>query len=156
MLTVAQVLPRAALAHFCRMPPDAQRHSLNVLYTLQEMEWRDPDLAAAALLHDVGKTAGEQAKIQFTPWLRGPLVLLDAFSPKLVQQWASANPAHGWRYLLHVHRTHPAIGAQWAAESDCSELTCWLIEHHQDELTQSPQEYRDELLTMLQWADSRN
>lgn len=156
MLVAAKVLPRAALAHFCQMPLDAQRHSLNVLYTLRERGCDDPDLAAAALLHDVGKVAGQEAGLQFTPWLRGPLVLLDALAPQWVARWADADPARGWRYLLHVHRTHPAIGGQWAATAGCSELTCWLIEHHQDELHTPPQDYRDTLLHLLQWADSRN
>lgn len=156
MLVAAQVLPRAALVRFCHMPLDAQRHSLNVLYLLQSVQEIDPDLAAAALLHDVGKTATEQTGHQFSPWLRGSLVLLDALLPKLVQQLAEDDPAQKWRYLLHVHLAHPAIGAQWAAEAECSDLTCWLIEHHQDTLDHAPQSHHEELLALLQWADSKN
>lgn len=156
MLIAAQILPKAALARFCHMPLDAQRHSLNVLYLLQSVEQQDPDLAAAALLHDVGKVAADQAGMQLSPWLRGPLVLLDALLPNLMHQLAQDDPAQKWRYLLHVHLAHPAIGAHWAADAECSELTCWLIEHHQDRLSGPPQTYREELLTLLQWADSRN
>ncbi|MBX2999832.1 MAG: HD domain-containing protein [Caldilineaceae bacterium] len=156
MLVVAQVLPKAALTRFCHMPLDAQRHSLNVLYMLQREDLSDPDLAAAALLHDVGKSAAGQIGVQLSPWLKGPLVLLDALLPQWIAGLAQNDPAQGWRYLLHVHLAHPSIGAQWAAEADCSELTCWLIEHHQDTLSGSPQTYNEELLTLLQWADSRN
>jgi hypothetical protein len=156
MLVASEVLSKSALARFCQMPLDAQRHSLNVLYTLQDAKCSDPDLAAAALLHDVGKVAGHKAGIDLNPWLRGPLVLLDALAPDLVQQMAVDDPTRGWRYLLHVHLEHPAIGAAWAAEDECSELTCWLIAHHQNPLTGPPSTFREELLVMLQWADRCN
>jgi hypothetical protein len=156
MLVVSQVLPKAALARFCQMPLDAQRHSLNVLYTLESANWTDPDLAAAALLHDVGKVASADAGLQFSPWLRGPLVILEALAPHLIQRMAADDPSRGWRYLLHVHQHHPAIGAAWAAEDNCSELTCWLIAHHQDELVAPPGNAREEMLVMLQWADHHN
>lgn len=156
MLVVARYLPKAALCRFCHMPLDGQRHSLNLLYTLQQAGWDDPDLAAAALLHDVGKVAGNDAGIPLSPWLRGPLVLLEALAPGKVADLATADPAAGWRYLLHIHREHPAIGAAWAAEDGCSELTCWLIAHHQDKPNDKPTQKREELLSLLQWADSRN
>jgi hypothetical protein len=156
MLVAAQVLPRAALTRFCHMPLDAQRHSLDVLYTLQNDDRTDPDLAAAALLHDVGKSAAARVGVHLSPWLRGPLVLFDALLPKAVEHLAQDDPGQGWRYLLHVHLAHPIIGAQWAAEAECSELTCWLIEHHQDTLSGLPQTYNEELLMLLQWSDSRN
>lgn len=156
MLVVARHLPKVALCRFCQMPLDGQRHSLNVLYTLQQAGWHDPDLAAAALLHDVGKVAGDAAGIALSPWLRGPLVLLGTLAPGKVADLAADDPAAGWRYLLHVHREHPAIGAAWAAEDGCSELTCWLIAHHQDSLNGKPVQKREEFLALLQWADSSN
>jgi len=156
MLAVARLLPKAALCRFCEMPLDGQRHSLNVLYALQAAGWDDPDLCAAALLHDVGKVAGNAAGIQLSPWLRGPLVLLDACAPGRVAKLAAGEPSGGWRYLLHVHREHPAIGAAWAAQDGCSETTCWLIAHHQDKPGSAPAQRREELLALLQWADSRN
>jgi len=156
MLEVTRALPKAAVCRFCQMPLDGQRHSLNVLYTLQAAGWHDPDLAAAALLHDVGKVAGDTANIRLSPWLRGPLVLLTALAPAKVEAMASDDPATGWRYLLYVHREHPAISAAWAGADGCSDLTCWLIEHHQDQFSHKPADKRDELLAILHWADSRN
>jgi HD domain len=156
MLVVAGLLPKAALCRFCEMPLDGQRHSLNVLYTLHAAGWDDPELAAAALLHDVGKSAGQAAGIRLTPWLRGPLVLLNALAPAKIAEWAGDSPAAGWRYLLHIHQEHPAIGAAWAAADGCSELTCWLIAHHQNKPDSAPVQRREELLALLQWADSRN
>ena len=156
MLEVTRALPKAAVCRFCQMPLDGQRHSLNVLYTLQAAGWHDPDLAAAALLHDVGKVAGDAAGIPLSPWIRGPLVLLAALAPAKVGALAADDSAAGWRYLLHVHQKHPAIGAAWAAADGCSALTCWLIEHHQENRNGKPAQKWEELLAILQWADSRN
>lgn len=156
MVTVSRLLPKPGVAHFCQMPVDAQRHSLNVLYMLQKANAASPELAAAALLHDVGKIAAEEAGVHLSPWLRGPLVLLDKLMPSLRERLAADDPALGWRYALYVHHAHPAIGAQWAKEDGCSELTCWLIEHHQDVLGHAPADDNEKLLLLLQWADCRN
>jgi hypothetical protein len=156
MLAAAQVLPKPALARFCRLPLDAQRHSLNVLYTLQEAGYDDPDLMAAALLHDVGKLATVEAGIPLRLWLRSALVLLEAVAPDKISSWAREEPAAGWRYVLHVHRCHARIGAGWAADDGCSARTCWLIAHHQDRLPSRPHGWNETLLALLQWADSRN
>lgn len=149
-------LPPAAQAHFQRLPKDAQRHSLNVLQTLQPRTQVTDDLAAAALLHDIGKLAADDAGVRINLWVRGPLVVLEKVAPRLLTAWASADVKQGWRYLLYVHLMHPAIGAQWAQAWGCTALTCWLIEHHQDHLTTAPQTEAEQLLMLLQWADSRN
>lgn len=156
MLTVADILPKPALARFCQMPLDAQRHSLNVLYALQKRGHNHPDLAAAALLHDVGKVASQAAGVRLNPWLRTPLVLAAALAPERFRRWAVDDPRAGWRYVVHVHLAHPRIGAAWAAADGCSPLTCWLIEHHQDEQPNPPDARAARLLSLLQWADSRN
>jgi hypothetical protein len=155
---VTSLLPEAALSLFWQMPVDAQRHSLNVLQSVWAAGQQHRDLAVAALLHDCGKVAAAQGGVEFNVWLRGPLVLLNAFAPRMAAHWASPEPRHGWRYLLYVQREHPAIGASWAAQAGCSPLSCWLIAHHQA----SPQEVRAEsdearaLLTLLQHADGAN
>lgn len=156
----ALVLPPAALPLFTQMPVDAQRHSLNVLQTLWQAGQRHPDLAVAALLHDCGKIAAAQGGVRLNLWVRGPLVLLDAFAPRLTTRWASSNPAHGWRYLLYVQREHPAIGAAWAAAAGCTPLSCWLIAQHQSPVDQTLVDHSDEerqarrLLAALQQADA--
>lgn len=149
-------LPMAAQTRFQALPIDAQRHSLNVLQTLQRRGAVPADLAAAALLHDIGKLAADEAGLRINLWVRGPLVLLEKAAPALLQRWATAEAAQGWRYLLYVHLMHPAIGAQWAAEWGCTTLTCWLIAHHQDQLTDTPGNEAERLLILLQWADSLN
>lgn len=149
-------LPPAAQAHFQRLPTDAQRHSLNVLQTLQQRTDVNDELAAAALLHDIGKLAADEAGLRITLWVRGPLVVLEKVAPQWLAQMASADVQHGWRYLLYVHQMHPVLGAQWAQAWGCTPLTCWLIEHHQNDLAAEPSTKAEQLLLLLQWADNQN
>lgn len=162
----AKVLPSVALPLFRQMPVDAQRHSLNVLYSVQAAGYRQPDLAVAALLHDCGKLAAARAGVSIGLWLRGPLVLFDRFFPHVAARLALAEPAaganalQGWRYALYVHREHAMIGATWAKEVGCSPLSCWLIAHHQKGLSATEAEGVGEeawtLLAVLQAADDSN
>jgi hypothetical protein len=152
----AGILTPAAFALFCRLPVDGRRHSLNVLQTLQQAGDTPVELAAAALLHDVGKVAATAAGLEISLWWRGPLVLLETFAPALLTRLGSADPQIPWRYLLYVHQCHPQIGATWAAAADCSALTCWLIAHHQDRLAGVGQAAKERLLARLQWADNLN
>ncbi len=166
----AAFLPPAGLERFRWMPVDAQRHSLNVLTTLQRAGWHDPHLAAAALLHDSGKVTAAAAGLTFNAWIRSALVLVEAVAPGLAARLAVDDASGGWRYLLHVHLEHPRIGAGWAEADGCSPLTCWLIAHHQEKTgrrlemrgravagdPQQSAEHRERLLTALQWADGRN
>ncbi len=153
---VAALLTPAAFALFCRQPVDGQRHSLRVLQTLEAAAPVPPDLAAAALLHDVGKAATTTSGAQINLWWRGPLVLLEALAPRCLTRWAMVDPAAGWRYLIHVHQAHPHIGACWAAAADCSPVTCWLIAHHQTSISPEKRDGRTRLLQRLQWADHQS
>lgn len=156
---VRRLLAPACASLFERQPPDAQRHSLNVLATLWTQAPVPADLAAAALLHDAGKLAMVDPRTfrggAFQLWLRGPLVLLEAFAPSTAAAWSSAEPESGWRYLLYVHREHPAIGAHMVREAGGSALTCWLIANHQNREAAGDDEATS-LLRRLQWADNRN
>lgn len=153
---VAELLTPAAFSLFQEMPVDAQRHSLNVLATLQAQSAPvAPELAAAALLHDVGKLEARRAGLAINVWLRGPLVLFEAAAPTLVTRLASQNRKQGWRYALYVHEAHPRIGAQWAKECGCSARTCWLIEHHQERRIGGNTE-KWQQLHQLQLADNEN
>ena len=176
-LWVTLTLPAAAIPLFIGMPVDAQRHSLNVLATLQAAGYnfrdsghgdlRHSDLAVAALLHDCGKVAAAQGGVALGLWLRGPLVVLEALLPAVAARWASPEPPlganlwQGWRYALYVQREHPTIGAAWAADAGCSALSCWLIAHHQTPVATigAGELVSDEtlnLLAALQAADADN
>ena len=154
-LLVAQSLSPAALALFLRMPADAQRHSVNVLNTLRGASAVPPDLATAALLHDVGKVAASDAGAYLGLWIRGPLVIVEALRPRLLRRLACSQPSPSVRYALYVHLEHPHIGAEWAREAGCDGLTCWLIEHHQDKHLGGYGEPWN-VLARLQWADGQN
>ena len=153
---VAEILTPAAFLLFRRLPIDGQQHSINVLKTLQQEGNVPTDLAVAALLHDVGKAAAGEAGVELNLWWRGPLVLLETFTPTLLDRLASPDPQLGWRYLFHVHQAHARIGALWAREAGCSELACWLITHHQEKLSRTPSPKHHKLLGRLQHADSLN
>ncbi len=153
-LAVAMLSP-AELALFRRMPADARRHSQAVLTTLQAAAPVPHDLAVAALLHDVGKAAADEAGAYLGLWLRGPIVLAEAFAPRWLERLADARPSRSLRYALYVQLHHPAIGAAWAQQAGCSELTCWLIAFHQEKLPNGAPA-RFELLARLQAADNMN
>ena len=155
LATVSSLLAADAWQLFSRMPKDAQTHSVNVLRTLQDTGDVPADLAVAALLHDVGKVAATDAGAYLGLWLRGPLVLFEAIHPQWLHRWADDEPSSSPRYALYVQLEHPRIGAAWARQAGCSELTCWLIEHHQD-TESSGRGPKWEMLARLQWADGRN
>ncbi len=127
------VLAAEELRLFRRMPRDARRHSLCVLQTLQEQEagLLPAELAAAALLHDVGKTAASEAGAYLGLWLRGPMVLTEALAPRVLARLADPQPAPSLRYALYVQLHHAEIGAAWAQAAGASPMTCWLIAQHQ-------------------------
>lgn len=153
-LAIATLSP-AELALFRRLPADARRHSQAVLRMLQAEAPVPHDLAVAALLHDVGKAAADEAGAYLGLWLRGPIVLAETFAPRWLTRQADARPSRSLRYALYVQIHHPSIGAAWAQQAGCSELTCWLIACHQEKLPEGNRIQR-ELLARLQAADNMN
>jgi hypothetical protein len=135
------------------MAPNDQRHSRNVCATLQRAGINDPDLLAAALLHDVGKAAGS-----IWLWQRTLIVLLQRRAPRLLD-WlardAGQNTAPRWRKGFVINRLHPELGARWAAEAGCSSKTVALIQRHQETIQKITSD-QDRLLAALQWADGVN
>lgn len=146
-------LPPRAAALFQAMPRRDQRHSLNVFYTLRAAGHGEPDLLAAALLHDVGKTVHDGRPVR--TWHRVIVVLLDTLKPGLVAQLANEQPDN-WRYPLHAHLHHPGQGAQLARAAGCSQRTAMLIERHQDKPLGPPGDEMERLLAALQAADDMN
>ncbi|MFO7631536.1 MAG: hypothetical protein R6W76_03295 [Caldilinea sp.] len=149
------VLSPTELVLFRRMPVDARRHSLSVLRTLQQESPVSRDLAVAALLHDVGKVAADEAGAYLGLWLRGPIVLTESFAPQWLDRIADVQPSSSLRYALYVQMHHPGIGAQWAQQAGCSDSVCWLIAHHQAK-SAGGDTAQLALLARLQAADEMN
>jgi putative nucleotidyltransferase with HDIG domain len=146
---IGRYLPGAAVSLFQTMPRYDQQHALNVLGTLQEMGHEDRDLLAAALLHDVGKTAGQRGALRL--WHRPAVVLMRAFWPGLLDHLGQDRQG-SWRRPFFVQSHHAEIGAELARRAGCSPRTAELIRLHEDPL----QVTDDPLRTALRLADSVN
>jgi hypothetical protein len=124
-------LPPGGRALFATMTTNDQRHSLTVYRALRDRGCDDPDLLAAALLHDAGKGGG-----RVPLWVRPPVVLLHAFAPGLLGQLTRA-PVPGrsvlwWRRAFYNSWHHAEVGAELAAAAGLSTRAVLLIRtHHQ-------------------------
>jgi len=154
---VACILRPASLALFRSMAIQDQRHGFDVYTALRQAGHDNPDLLAAALLHDVGKAAA-----RLSVWQRAVIVLLNRFAPRLLarlsqgeQDGHALSLPKGWRRPFVAHARHPEVGAHWAQEAGCSPLTVALIRRHQDRISNCRTE-EDQLLSVLQAADNLN
>lgn len=142
-------LPPLAVELFQAMPRYDQRHALTVFHTLQQQGHTEPDVLAAALLHDVGKSVPQGKGLRL--WHRVAAVLLRTFWPGSLEQLAQDEPG-SWRRPFFVQQHHATLGAELAQQAGCSPTTVDLIRCHED-----PAGQRDNLLlAALQAADSKN
>jgi hypothetical protein len=115
-----RVLPARALDVFDAMPVVDRRHGLDVAGKLVDSGVDDPDVLAAALLHDAAK--GRHMRL----WHRVASVLLDAVAPRQLARLASADPG-SWRHPFHLYLHHEAMSADLAVAVGCSERVGQLI-----------------------------
>ena len=140
-----RILTPEARALFRRQAVQDQRHGLD---TLRQAGHTNPQLLAAALLHDVGKAA---THCKFSTGLRTVFVLLERFAPRLLARLIQRH-----RFFV-AYAQHPETGACWAREAGCSPLTVALIRRHEERQTNCQIETeKDRLLVALQAADSVN
>lgn len=141
-------------ALFRRYSLEDQWHSYRVFCTLQAAGHTQPELLAAALLHDVGKT-----RLPLSGWERSLIVLAQFLLPAQAATWGKGQP-HGWRRPFVVRTRHPAWGADMARAAGSHPLTVSLIYYHQDALASSDVAEigaaEVQLLRYLQWADDQN
>jgi hypothetical protein len=147
-----RVLTPAARELFRRQTAPDQRHALAVYDALCRAGHADPQLLAAALLHDVGKTA---VRSRFSAWLRATVVLMGRFAPRLLARLIQGEPRDGWRHPFVTYVHHPEIGARWAQEAGCSPMTVALIRRHEGRHVDGRTE-EDRYLAALQAADNAN
>jgi len=145
----ARFLPPEAESLFAKQAPQDQRHALEVFETLLQRGYKNEDLLAAALLHDVGKVA-----CLLSPWRRGLLVLVDTLAPSFKDR-SRSEVAGETTGPATTYRKHAEIGARWARETGCSPLTVDLIRCHEQQVQFGDAE-RDRLLLALQAADDAN
>jgi hypothetical protein len=109
-----QLLPDAAFSLFAAMPVADRRHALDVVMRLTDAGHDDPDLLAAALLHDAAK--GHDMRL----WHRVGGVLLEAVSPGLLRRLGSPQP-RSWRHGFFLYLHHADLSADAAARVGCPE-----------------------------------
>lgn len=160
--TVASYLPPEAVTLFRAMPRYDRRHAVRVVHALEARGWAEPDLLAAALLHDMGKSgqqpgghpqeggSGRRAG-RVRLWHRVATVLVRAAWPGLLKRVGRDSRPGSWCYPFYVQLHHAAIGASLAGQAGCSPRTADLIRRHED-----PAVAADPLLAALQEADNQS
>ncbi|MFO7661529.1 MAG: HD domain-containing protein [Chloroflexota bacterium] len=141
---VSAVLSPSERALFGRFSPADQWHGVRVLRTLRAAGYNDPDLAAAALLHDIGKT-----RHALTPLDRSLIVIAQAIMPGRAATWGDGSLA-SWQRPFVVRAHHPAWGATMVEQAGSCARVVDLVRRH----AEPPRE--DPLLQALQWADDQN
>lgn len=149
LVLAEEFLPACLRPLFHRLRRPDQVHAISVLRSVLLSGERDPDLLAAALLHDVGKTA-----VPLHLWERVLIVLAGRLSPKATRRWGQAHP-QGWRRAFVVARRHPEWGAAMVRQAGGSERLVNLILHHQVE-SEGTSPNPDPLLAILRRADGDN
>ena len=119
----AHLAPRL-LGLFRRMSRAEQLHGIAVCQALEARGYADPDLLAAALLHDVGKLS-----VPPRLWERVLVVLGEHFFPALADRWGQGEP-RGLRRGFVIRRRHAEWGAELAAQAGASPRTVTLIRRH--------------------------
>lgn len=149
-LEIAAVLSRSELDLFARFDESDQWHAYRVYRALREADHSQPNLLAAALLHDVGKT-----REPLSPWDRVLVVIVEASMPKQLVKWGQGE-ARGWKRPFVVRSQHARWGAEMAESAGSDPPTVNLILRHQDKLGNGTATIEDELLLLLQRADDQN
>jgi len=133
------------LVLFRRMQPSEQAHAYHMLERLKAAGQTDPDLLAAALLHDVGKILYPLSLLD-----RVVIVLGKRFFRQRTRRWSEGTP-NRLRRPFFVSAHHPDWGADLAEQAGASSRTVDLIRRHQEIPS-----IDDPLLAMLQSTDDVN
>jgi hypothetical protein len=111
---------------FTQMSRADQHHGIAVARTLARRGTHNPDLIAAALLHDVGKS-----RVRVSVWARVMVVLGEWLLPDAAARWGRGD-AEGLTRAFVVRRRHAAWGAEMADRAGASAMTVQLIRSHHD------------------------
>ena len=148
--TLLPHLPPSQIVLFRRMQPSEQTHAYQMLERLKASGQTDPDLLAAALLHDVGKVLYPLSLLD-----RVVSVLGKRFFQQRARRWSEGTPSRLRRpFVMAAH--HPDWGGDLAEQAGASSRTVDLIRHHQDPCSPNPGSRTERLLAALQAADDEN
>jgi hypothetical protein len=147
----ARTLTPPQLAAFQRMTRGEQLHSLNVLRDVLAQGATPPELAVAALMHDVGKS-----RYHMRVWQKTLVVLVRSFAHPTYMKLIRESEQNWIARPFVVAQFHGAWGAEMLRELGASERTIWLVALHD----KKPSKYQDhpdhDLLVRLQQADGAN
>lgn len=147
----ARYLDAAEYVLFLRLTRGEQLHSLNVLRDVLAQGVTSRELAAAALLHDIGKVQYAMSVFQKTlP------VIVRVVAPSLFDWLSQRNPSHPLALPFVVNVQHPAWGAALLAPLGTAEQVLWLVAHHADDASLWATHPYYESLVRLQQADNAN
>lgn len=110
-------------ALFMGMPRADRAHGLHTCHLLASAD-PPPELLAAALLHDVGKS---RPRVRL--WHRVVYVLAGRLAPGWLARRCAA-PATGCWGGLAALENHAQVGARLVAAAGASEMVVWLVAHH--------------------------
>ena len=142
-----ELLSTALFDLFTQLQLSEQAHALRIFERLQKQGFSQPDLLAAALLHDVGK-----ALYPLRPWERTVGVLAKRFFPNRIRKWGQGKPG-GFRSGIVVAEQHARWGAEMAQSAGATELVVRLIASHQDQTATKLSEEERVLLNALKMVD---
>lgn len=153
LVQARSILTPAQMVLFTRMQSSEQAHAISVYRQLVGQGETSPDLLAAALLHDAGKSLSP-----LRLWERVMIVLARAIFPAQSRRWGAlpAEGRKGWRRAFIVAQQHPAWGAALAAEAGASPQTVTLIRQHQEPASAAADADIERLLSKLQAVDDNN
>jgi len=143
---VEQHLPPPLRPAFTRLSRAEQAHALATLRTLLRRGQTDPDLLAAALVHDLGKSRAPLRLME-----RVLVVLAQSCLPRQAARWGQGEP-RGWRRALVVAARHAAWGEALVLEAGGSPRLAEIVRRHHDPLPAATTPV-DRLLKALQAAD---
>lgn len=142
-----QHLPPPLHPAFTRLSRAEQAHAVATLRTLLRQGHTDPDLLAAALLHDLGKSRAPLRLLE-----RVLIVLAQSWLPRRAARWGQGEPC-GWRRPFVVAAHHPAWGEALVLEAGGSPRLAEIVRRHHDPLPEDVRTPVDRLLKALQAAD---
>ncbi len=126
-----------------------QAHAIRVLHCLRDAGYNQPDLLAAALLHDIGKI-----QCPLSVWDRTVIVVGSALWPRKAAEWGRGSLDSRRRPFV-ARAQHPQWGAQLATDAGSRPAVIDLIRRHQEKHDPIGNA-NDRLLAQLQWADDQS